>query len=219
MKKTLIVTAFSAFLLSACSDPKDPTKENFKAAITASLARQAEAKPNSTQVCFDLRGAEVDVDANTARILSPDDPSGSRIRGSKTFAVLDSLHSTGFATRESETTPLRTRNVTYLIYSLDPEKAHIVSSQPLGLLSPRTQVCGGSVAIADVIAFTEPVDSPMGRVVTVDARMRIDSPAPWLTSESMLSAHPELKQQVADGFDMKFNLVLKNTGWETINLP
>jgi hypothetical protein len=220
MKNTLLLASISALLLSACSDPKDPTKENFKAAISSSLERQTQTNPSSTQMCFPVPGAEVDGNAVTAKILTPgDDPASERIRGSRAFALLESLHSTGFANRDSQTDRLFTREVKYSVYTIDPAKVPIVTTEVIGLLEPKVEVCGGPLTVADITSFTEPSDSPMGRVVTVDARMRVESPAPWLTTDALLAANPELKQSLSDGFDRKFYLVLKDTGWETIETP
>lgn len=216
MKKTLIVTAFSAFLLSACSDPKDPTKENFKAAISAAFDKASAETPTKTQVCYELDRGKIDVASNTARL---DFPSlkymADAVRASKSFAILESLRLTGFATHESETTKTRIGDLTTSVYTLNPDTVKIFTTEVPGLFGSSTkhEICGGKLAVAEVIGFTEPVDSPNGRIVTVDVRLKIESPAAWLTAEPMLSAYPGIQQRVDEGVEFKVPLVLKDTGW------
>jgi hypothetical protein len=217
MKKTLLLASISALLLSACSDPKDPTKENFKAAISAAFDKWSAESPTKTQLCYTLDRAKIDVASNTAVLeINPYSFVAEPVRESKTFAILESLRLTGFATVESETTKTRFGDRTKSVYTLNPDTVKIYASQSPGLFGSTTkhEICGAQMVIGDVISFTEPVDSPNGRVVTVDVQLKVESPAAWLTAEPMLAAYPDLQKRLDEGVQIKAPLVLKDTGWE-----
>lgn len=217
MKKSLLLASLSALLLAACSDPKDPTKENFKAAISAAFQKVSAGNPTKSQACYELDKAKIDLASNTARLeFPPLKYAADAVRGSKTFAILESLRLTGFATLSTETTQTRIGEVTTSVYALNPETVKIFATEVPGFFGASTkhEVCGGELVVTEVISFTEPVDSPNGRVVTVDARLKVESPAAWLTAEPMLAAYPDLQQRLNEGLEFKVPLVLKDTGWE-----
>jgi hypothetical protein len=217
MKKTLLLASISALLLSACSDPKDPTKENFKAAISAAFDKWSAESPTKTQLCYTLDRGKIDLATNTARLeFASLKYLADAVRESKSFAILESLRLTGFATLETETTNTRIGALNTSVYTLNPDTVKIYTSESPGIFGSTTkhEICGAKMVIGDVISFTEPVDSPNGRVVTVDVQLKVDSPAAWLTAEPMLAAYPGLQKRIDEGVQIKVPLVLKDTGWE-----
>lgn len=185
----------ATLLLASCGNPKDASKDNFRAAL---------------QGWFDQHGECVTIGDMPAKI-----PADSPLRAK---AAYEAMTMAGLLTMESkrEEQPAimgHSRTYDILLYRPTDEGAKVIRKAANTFLG-RYELCYARRDVTDVTSWTEPGDIMGLHVSQVRYRYRLNDIAPWASAPAMRAAFPKIAAALdkPEGED-KASLVLTNEGW------
>ena len=207
--KKLVLTAIApVVLLAACSNPKDASERNFKAALQAHYDRPDQAiciqvsipldRANNTGEKIELKPIEVRSD-------------------SKGDDTLFALAKAGLFTEEVREAPNPNRRdksnpmIRTSVFSLADEGRKFIRDGG-GAFSRRLNFCTGKLEVISITNFTQPTEMLGFTMTQVRYKTRVTEQAPWLTNEVMKAAFLFREKDFADGADARASLLLTNNG-------
>lgn len=225
----LIPAAIAAVSLSACTDPKQPSKENFAAAIVRSLEKSSVA---DRSLCLNLPGRldenhSLDI-VQSKRRFEAGDASHEETRRRNALSALaenglftrtdSEFQQQGYEDRRFFKDHVRT---TFTL--TEPAKSMLQEGKEaeyfMGVVigySPVPALCVGELELVGIDGYTEPADLNGKRVSEVTARFRYTGLPAWM-SDAAVAGYWKAAASAAEG-DMarKVPLVLTGDGWEVL---
>lgn len=199
----LICIAIST-ILSGCNNPKAASKENFTKVLSEDVAKNPYKLGNS----FFGGAISCTIDLGT---IPQEIPSYSyHIKN------YEALKNAGILTSEFVREEPRNYGepVKYSKYDLSEKGKQIAKqSENGGVYLPYCQV-----AFKEVKLFTEPTDSPAGKISVVDYSYAVEKVDDWVNNPEILQHYPAVKKvvdSVGKPIESKKPLVLTNEGWST----
>ena len=218
----LIPLGTAGLMLAGCSDPKAPSKANFKAAIN----KWGETSP----VCFALPDGDVKAagaDDKPFPIYVDQSPSRNAfdLQNRKRLQDrLDTLVAAGALRASAETIKVKLyfsfdnklNDLQVRAYNLSDEgtKALRRDVSPFGDHGRWPSLCYGTPTVDEIVEFSEP-NSAMGMTVSeVSYTYHLKDVPSWARDARINQAFPEIAKAKVPGRTGKTSVILMNDGWK-----
>lgn len=212
-------------LLAGCNDPKEASIKNFTAATQKMLDAAAQKNAPVRALCLNVNVNEANLERNSLitsfrYTQSSERQERDRFERDPEFKLLKALADAGHLTPEVNSTQKRgffggqqtveTHEFTVaansgLTTSIDHDRFFGVRGASL---------CGGRPELVEVTRFTEPTDTPMGRVANLDVRFKIADVPPAFSSPAVAQYNESFAARIALPHKANLMAALMNDGWE-----
>jgi len=215
MKKTVCGAAVVTILLAGCGSKMDPSAKNFGAALDQYFAKRGEQ-------CLGTDRWPVEVNEQDVRI--------SKSLGGGRAAQMAALEAVGLAKGTEIDKPSmsftgqptgRTYRVkSYMLTDASKPYQREVAAASVDLLGkpipPRTDLCWGRKALAEVVKWEGPLKLGDYQEALVLYRYKLDAVADWATKPEVTAAYPQIARVIdgANGEPSKHAVKLTSEGWE-----
>ncbi|HOV04085.1 MAG TPA: hypothetical protein PLG99_06715 [Kaistiaceae bacterium] len=215
-----VLLGVAILALSACSDPKAASKDNFKTAIDAYIAQNPP--------CLSIpRGPERPQGENQPdfpRYVSAAPPTSDiqRQNRERERAPFDALVAAGLMSVSETTIKVRSglwandvSDMPVRAYDLTTEGRNAVSEvgARTALTAPQQRLCYGRPTVDEIVQFTEPADAMGVKASRVSYRYHLADLPGWARNPAMLAAFPQLQRDSASSIDASAAVILTNDGW------
>ena len=209
--RVFATTLAIAAAVSACSDPKAASKENFKKAIQAQIDAE-HGRPACAELVF-YSGKVSDDGAVTV---------AGNTYAKDSLAAADALVEAGLMTRADDEVEqvgagsLRPAKVPAFRYQVTEEgkKYRTAPERTPFSRSRGMHFCTGRTSIKDVTLFTEPTDALGHKVSNVTYTAVLTDAAAWALKPEVQKAFPRLARELAaEPVEKKATVVLTSEGW------